>query len=196
MNAVKYKTLYKTRKKTALLIHGLFTTSGYWIPYLNFFSEFKLILIEVDYSGLIDIDEYVHEITKIIHGESIGVLDIVISHSLGTLIAAKLPKNCYSYSFEICPMYSATLINENKFVDVILSKIIGLSSDGCKKILHNANDTIIKNFRKDQDFIQRTTFIPDCDLFFVYKPLKNSKNYNGDHFEIESALNQISKIIY
>ena len=46
-------TFNKTRKKTLILIHGLFGNAGFWLSFLKSFDEFKLIIFNINYPKLL-----------------------------------------------------------------------------------------------------------------------------------------------
>ena len=46
----------KSKKKTIIFIHGLFGNSGFWLPFLPIFKNFKIILLDIDYSKLFEND--------------------------------------------------------------------------------------------------------------------------------------------
>ena len=41
--------LNKSKNKTIVFIHGFYANAGYWLPYLPFFKDYKIILFNLDY---------------------------------------------------------------------------------------------------------------------------------------------------
>ena len=49
-----------SKKETVILIHGLFTNSGFWLKYLFFLRNYRLVVYNIDYNTFLKI------ITKIL----------------------------------------------------------------------------------------------------------------------------------
>jgi hypothetical protein len=61
----------KFKPRTLLLVHGLFTSAGYWLPYLQSLKEYRLLVPDIDYRGIRDVDAYLERIGELI-GEQAG----------------------------------------------------------------------------------------------------------------------------
>ena len=53
---VKKYIFNKSKKITIIFIHGLFVNSGFWLPFLPIFNQFKIIILDIDYSKLFEND--------------------------------------------------------------------------------------------------------------------------------------------
>ncbi len=186
--------LNRSKQKTILLVHGLFASSGYWLQYLPVLKNFRLIILEIDFTHIRNFKQYVQSSIEIINSASGGTVDAVISHSLGTLLAIQLPEGSYHTSFEICPVYCAKRNNVDNFVEEIKYKLNNSKQD--KEIIQLLNEVDFAISQHPQNFkslLNRSIYIPDEDQYFSYLPASTSKEFKGDHFEISYALEDIVK---
>ena len=92
----------KSKKKTIIFIHGLFGSSGYWLPFLKYFKNFKILILDVDYPKI-----FIENPNKIdLHKLLESMLEdfneyILISHSMGTVLEKNLKKKKIKISYEI-----------------------------------------------------------------------------------------------
>ena len=43
----------KKKQKSIILLHGLYTTSGFWLSYFNLFRDFRIITYDITYDLLL-----------------------------------------------------------------------------------------------------------------------------------------------
>jgi pimeloyl-ACP methyl ester carboxylesterase len=189
---IKFTILNKSKLKTLLLVHGLFTSAGYWLPYLQTLKNYRLIILDIDYRTLRDIDQYVSRITGIIEEVAGGGVEAVISHSLGTLIASRLSSDLRQASFEICPVYSATRRNPDDFVGEIEHKIkFSMSIQEIRDFLADVDCVLASHSTPAQATKGRLIYLPDMDRYFSYDTSQKFMEFRGDHFNIADAVTDI-----
>lgn len=193
---LSFTILNKSKPKNLLLVHGLFTSSGYWLPYLQSLKNYRLIILDIDYRTMRDMDLYVNRIADIIKADAGGLVDAVVSHSLGTLIASRLPEDIRKASFEICPVYSATRRNPDNFVAEIEQKIkSSMSVYEIRSLLADVDCVLANHKTPAQTPKGRFVYLPNMDLYFSYQSSPKFKEFRGDHFNIEDALTDIVKVL-
>lgn len=189
---IRVTLLNRSKPRTVLLVHGLFTSSGFWLPYLASLKEYRLIILDIDYSQIGQIDDYVQQVSAIIAEQADGHVAAVISHSLGSLIASLLPPACRTRSIEICPVRCATRRNLAQFVDTIAAKVPAtLGREGVLHMLHEADQAIASHALRVQAPPSTTIYLPDADAFFSYHPGTAFEQFSGDHFEIAAAMAEL-----
>lgn len=186
----------KNKPNCIILIHGLFSHPGFWLRYLRFFTESCVVLVSVNYDRLPHIEEYIGDLKqslmRVISSKSASKL---IAHSLGTYVALKMGPINNVESYHICPVYSAERKNRKIFVDFIHEMQPMLSHDKihetlrCVNSVLNLDQKLVSNAKIDK--LKR--YIPKEDLFFEYVLTGSEINFEGDHFNIYSALNKISQ---
>jgi hypothetical protein len=184
----------KSKPTCIILIHGLFTNSGFWLRYLHLFRESCLVLVSVDYDFLPHIEECIgnlkQSLTQVIGSKSESK---VIAHSLGTYVALKLGSINNVESYHICPVYSAERKNQKIFVDCVHEMQPVLSHDKIYETLSSVNSVLNldKKLACNAQIDQLKRYIPNEDLFFEYALTGNEISFEGDHFNIDSALNKV-----
>lgn len=185
------KFIFNRRKKnTIILIHGLFTSSGFWLSYLSFFKNFRIITYDINYDALLKEDNDKVYICKKLNllKEDINVV-AVISHSFGTVISDIVFEKEENKIFKICPVAFSKRLKTSDFKTEIINKS-DISLDDINFSMH-----LVENFNsryRDVLNYSGSIFIPDNDIYFSYKiPHKNKINFNGNHFNISSALDKI-----
>lgn len=186
----------KNKPNCIILIHGLFSHTGFWLRYLRFFKESCLVLVSVNYDRLPHIEKYIGDLKQslmlVLSSKSESKL---IAHSLGTYVALKLGPITNVESYHICPVYSAERKNRKIFVDFVHEMKPMLSHDKIHETLRCVNSVL----NLDQKLVciakidQSKRYIPKEDLFFEYILTGNEINFEGDHFNIYSALDKISQ---
>ena len=193
---IDFIVLNNSKPRTLLLIHGLFTSSGYWLPYLKTLKDYQLIILDIDYSSLHDFDSYLKRVGDIIKTEAAGVVDAVISHSFGALIASRLPEASRKSSFEICPVYCATRSNTNDFVSEIERKIkFTMSSDQIWNILADVDSVLARHSASSSPPIRQLIYLPNADPYFSYDVKLEFTEFQGDHFSIAAAVANIERVL-
>lgn len=189
---IGYTVLNKSKAQTLLLIHGLFASAGYWLPYLSGLRDHRLIIVNVDYSCVEDVNRYVTSIVQIIEIESKGVVDAVISHSLGTFLASLLPYSVRHKSFEICPVHSAKRKNTINFIGEIKRKVGSSITDiQIQEQLAMVDRAMACNKTYLDSSSNVSMYIPDSDPYFDYWNKEPFFIFKGGHFDIENALSCI-----
>jgi hypothetical protein len=193
---IGFTILNKSKSKTLLMVHGLFTSSGFWLPYLKSLKDFRLIILDIDYRFMLDVDQYVSRIAGIIEADAGGWVDAVISHSLGTLIASRLPDDMRQTSFEICPVYSATRRNLDDFTSEIEHKIkFSMSVHEIRSLLANVDYVLARHSALAQAPKGRLIYLPDMDRYFSYDTSPKFTEFRGDHCNIADAVTDIGKVL-
>jgi len=85
LEIIKKYVFNKNKKDTIILIHGLYTSSGFWLSFFRFFKNYRIIAFDINYEKLLR-SEYNRELLKAsfeVDGHIVGV----ISHSFGTVIS-------------------------------------------------------------------------------------------------------------
>ena len=185
------KRIFNIKKgKSIILIHGLYTTSGFWLPYLNFFRDFRIITYDINYDLLLrtqDAKSYLQEHLN----ESRADENIVatISHSFGTIISDLAFENIQHAIFKICPVAFSKRLDNHSFVVDIENKT-SLSKDYIYEYMNLVSDFTSK-YRQTLNF-DGGIYIPDHDGFFSYEvPESKKTEFEGDHFNIGFALSNI-----
>lgn len=193
---IGFRILNKSKQRTALLVHGMFTNSGYWLPYLSSLKEHRLIILNIDYRAIRDVGNYVSRAVEIIEAMAAGEVDAVIAHSAGSLISSLLPLESRRYLFEVCPVYCATRINEDKFVEEIHRKIKNsLLDDEIRSLLREVDAAIASHSVRTQASVRQSIYLPDVDTYFSYHGSPASRQFRGDHFDISEAVADIGKVL-
>jgi hypothetical protein len=187
---MRYKIFNRKCNKSVVLIHGLFASSGYWLNYLNYFKDYKLAILDLNYETSLDDFFVTNLLEQLIEKEFSNKVDFIFSHSLGTLLANSLPDNLFLYSFEICPVYCSSRINSIDFQNLLLSLSPKNNLEFIRTKLNQA-DLLIQNHQKRvHHSSKKITFFPDNDEYFKYYNHSGAEArfFDGDHFEIGKAI--------
>lgn len=182
--------LYKLNQDKSyriLLIHGLFTSSGFWFGYLKYLKNFNISLININYLKFMEDEDYQSHILNILN--TLSRIDLIISHSFGAIVSDTV--NINAKRVNICPIHLTKLKNINLFKEKILIDT-NFSSQHINLIL-NKVDTTLHNFKMANSIALE--FFPSNDSYFK-KLLKTNSNqffFDGDHFDIKNALPSILK---
>ena len=187
---IEYTILNKSKPCTIILVHGLYTTSGFWIEYLKLFKNYRLFILNIDYDHYLSencsLDQLKSDLSNLSFPKDNS---IIISHSLGTIIANFLSQKFNFISNEICPIYISKRINPNKFIDDI-NELMDKSKISIKKKL-----TLVDNFLLSCNPTidsKISLFIPNNDQYFKYDTrFTNTNCFSGDHYKISEALTTI-----
>lgn len=193
---IRATVVNKSRPRTLLLVHGLFTSAGYWLPYLQSLKDYRLVIPDIDYRGIRDIDAYVARLCAIVNEQGGGKVDGVVSHSLGCLLASHLPEDLRAASFEVCPVYSATRREQDEFVGEIGRKTGSAMSPGeIRTLLAEVDGAIAAHRPRAQAAGDRAIYLPDADRYFSYRAAPDARWFSGDHFEIAGAVTDIGSVL-
>ena len=180
-----------SKKETIILIHGLFANSGFWLKYLIFFKDYRLIIYNIDYNILLNKN---NEISDFILNSYINDCEdnivAVIAHSLGTVLADLVFGKGNSPIFYICPIAFASRIDSLNFVFYISDKI-NINTNEIESTLSKADNWV--NLLKVDLASNGEYLIPSRDSYFNYNTtMPNKFIFDGDHFNIEAAISSIT----
>ena len=187
-------TFNKSKKKTIILIHGLFGNSGYWLPFLNNFNNFKILILDINYTKILI--ENPNKINFHKYLESMLEDDneyTLISHSIGTVLAQYFPEKKIKISYEICPIKNSVKNNKRKFINEINS-VTNFSKKQIKNILEKATIFLSNNIVENK-LLNKKLFVPRSDSFFDYSFKNNLEYFDGDHFNITNSISMINKYL-
>ena len=185
--------LNRSKPRSVLFIHGLFTTSGFWLPYLHHFREHRLLILNIDYHSISRVTPYVGAVCQVIAGHAAGKLDAVLSHSLGCVLASELPAMLTQKRYDLCPVYCATRTGKEGFVSEI-ERRTGWTQSQIAAQLAEADSAIASRSRESRDDAA-TIYVPDSDEFFTYAPSLPYRYFRGDHFQVDEAVSEIGEAI-
>ena len=177
--------LNRSRKQQLILLHGLFSHPGFWLPYLPLFSNFQCIIPYIDFNSLLTSKNSYNGQLSTIRNIIISSPDIiVIGHSLGSVFIENLPSKKHR-GFAICPMIGTKCIKKNLFLKYLVQATahpynhIKNVLDSSSKFLNTFNLPYNQN---------NLYFIPSNDHIFSYPTIAGSIAFHGDHFEITNGI--------
>ena len=187
---IKKYTFNKRKNNAIVLLHGLYTNSGFWLSYLNLFKDFRIITYDINYDLLLKtqtaksyLQEFLNECRE---DENIVA---TISHSFGTVVSDLAFENKQHAVFKICPVAFSKRLDTQSFILDIENKT-ALSKENIYEYMNLVSDFTSKF--KEQLNYNGSIYIPDQDRFFSYEVPENKKNeFKGDHFNIGLALSDI-----
>ena len=177
----------KNKKDTIILIHGLYTNSGFWLSYFKLFKNFRIIAFNIDYDKLLKNDYSIKLLQDSFNVD--GQIVSIISHSFGTVISDLVFDKNYDLIYKICPIAFSKRIESSNFVLDIVDKTI-LSEDSI-----NNNAKLVRAYLlKVNNALSYSgqLYIPNKDCYFTYEiPPRKKIDFIGDHFNISFALENI-----
>ena len=187
---VKRYTFNKRKKNAIILLHGLYTTSGFWLSYFNLFKDFRIITYDINYDLLLKtqsaksyLNEHLND-----YREDDNIV-ATISHSFGTIISDLAFENKQHTIFKICPVAFSKRLDNQSFILDIENKT-SLSKDYINEYMNLVSDFTSK-YKQILNF-DGDIYIPDHDGFFSYEvPESKKTEFEGDHFNIGFALSNI-----
>ena len=107
----------KRKTPSILLLHGLYTTSGFWLSYLNLFKDFRIVAYDINYDELFK-TQNAKSYLKDFFNEYSEDENIVatISHSFGTVISDLVFENKSHINFKICPVAFSKRLDSQSFI--------------------------------------------------------------------------------
>ena len=186
-------TFNKSKKETIILIHGLFGNSGYWLPFLKYFNNFKILILDINYPKMFI--ENPNKINLHIFLESMLEDDneyTLISHSMGTVLAQSFPEKKIKISYEICPIKNSVKNNKKKFREEINS-LTNFSEEEIRNILGEATVFLSNNFGVENKSLNKKQYVPRLDSFFKDSFNNSEEYFEGDHFSIINSILMINK---
>lgn len=175
-----------SKSSTIILIHGLYANIGFWLNYLSYFKNYRLVIYNIEYNSLLNPFDEISELApRLVTHDSDFNADAIISHSLGTIIADLLYGRMKIPLYNICPVAFGKRLDLSGYVDFVSKKLVLPSSQ------------ILQTLRKVDNFYfsyknclsnKGINLIPKDDLYFTYNfKTENVMMFNGDHFNIKGA---------
>jgi len=177
----------RKKKNTIVLIHGLYTNSGFWLSYLKIFKNFRIIAFDINYDKLLRNDYSINILkdTFYVDGHIVGI----ISHSFGTVISDLVFDQNYEIIYKICPVAFSKKLESSNFVLDIVNKTI-LSVDSINNNIKLVRTYLLK-VKNSLNYCGQL-YIPNMDCYFSYEiPQKKKIQFTGDHFNIGLGLENI-----
>ena len=194
--AINIYNFNKSKKKTIILIHGLFGNSGYWLPFLKYFNKFQILILDINYPKLflenLDKINFYKFFESILEKEKEYIL---ISHSIGTVLAQFFLHKQIKISYEICPIKNSVKNNKKKFIEEINS-LTNISKEEIRNILENATVFLSNNLSIENKSLNKKQYVPRIDSFFNDSFNNNVEYFEGDHFNIINSISMINKDLY
>ena len=196
---IDYRIFNKSQKKKIILFHGLFANSGFWLPYLKYFKTHQLIVFDLNYADLFKMNFNQLKLLLYHFLKKLNINlsnDVIISHSMGTVIGKIISSKYDILSYEICSTYLGSRKPNANFLLDIESRI-KISSDKANIIYNNVNLFMKLNLDSLHEIQSNSCyFITHEDQYFTYK-IKNHRTtlFSGDHFNIDQAVKIISTMI-
>ena len=185
---LEFFSLNKNKNHKILLLHGLFASSGFWLPYIHRLKDFNIIIPNIDYQSILNSPDknlqfVLDEISKMSN------FDLVLSHSFGTILANKLQFNTRYYN--VCPISKSTRNDKQNFIKLISSST-KLTSGEIDKTL-NMVDSMIDDGWLSANSNKAVNLYPLKDQYFNYQydDSKNNIFFDGDHFDISKIFDCI-----
>jgi len=185
LEIIKKFTFNKKKKETIILIHGLYTTSGFWLSFFKFFKNYRIIAFDIKYDKLLATD-FSKDNLKL-HFQVDGNIVAVISHSFGTVISDLLFNFSDNILHKTCPIGFSKRIESSTFVLDVLNKtaLSEASIQNSMKLVKDFMRIYRSDIKSDGNF-----YIPHNDRYFEYNLPESTSinNFEGDHFDIKNAL--------
>lgn len=184
---ILFREFNRSKNNSVLLIHGLFSNSGFWLEHLHHFKDFKIVLCDIDYGEFFNNPKaFYNKISDYICEHHIKN---TLAHSFGSSINLSITK--HAMKINICPTNFKSRINKINFVNEVHFKT-KIDKAQIKKLLSEADIFLKKNQSIYRDNISdNINFIPTNDRFFTYN---EKPNFEGDHFNIGHALKKIMQL--
>lgn len=182
------KFIYNNSKyETIVFFHGLYANSGFWLNYIKYFKNYRLIVYNIDYNSLLNDINLISDISlSIYNNENNYKIVAVISHSLGTIFSDLIFGKKEFLLFNICPIIYGIRIDSLGFIDYV-SKKINVSSVEIDDNLIKVDNFV--NSIKPNLTLNGINLVPNRDAYFIYNSTISQKiTFNGDHFNIEDAI--------
>ena len=194
---IELTILNRSRQNDVLFIHGIFASSGFWLPYLRCFKNSRLLLLDVQYQGIKDLTRYLQILENIIVAEASGRVKAVISHSLGALLASQLPASFRNISYEVCPVYNAVRSDLDGLVSVLMQRLNQkITAERIRMQLAEIDSALLGINSVKTGLNERglcVNYLPNNDPLFNYNKNSASRIFAGDHFNIGVAMDEIGK---
>ena len=180
---MKVRCVYRHRESSIVLLHGLYANSGFWLPYLDLFKNFRIYLIDLDYLTLtIEKNEFANFMSEKSKTENI---EYAIGHSFGGLFLDYCGELRIKY-IGINPAHFG-LRKDSSFTEHVAKK----QNRNINEILVEINEVYskVENLREHNSILS-VAILADNDEYFDYgvTSYAASKFFSGTHFEIKQGL--------
>lgn len=185
VDLLRFSILNRNHQSTVALVHGLFASEGYWLPYLKLLQDYRLLLVGVAYgSDQFEPHSVSAALSDICREENVKIM---VGHSLGASLVRLTEVEVGKVL--ICDVGRAQRLLMPPF-DQLIPNFGKTSHNEVKASLANATllYDAVKNYVGGADI----TLTPSHDKYFSYfeKP-----NFNGTHFDIEDAMCHLLPIL-
>lgn len=176
LGSLRYSIFNKKQETTMVLVHGLFTHEGYWLPYLTLLRDFRLILVGIPY----DSDDFDPHLVRAMLAELISKhsAEILVGHSLGSIVVRLVES-------DIKKVLICDIAKEERVATMSLNELIPnfdkITEAQMKNSLANAKHLLNTVVDCNADII----YTPSKDELFIYSA---DSNFDGTHFEIREAI--------
>ena len=187
---IKHFIFNKSKSNAIIFIHGFYANSGFWLNYFFLFKEFKIILLDINYNEILDLNLNKNDLNQRLkfQQESSNVVAI-ISHSLGSVISDIWFRDASYYKYNICPITLAKRSNSIDFISYVSDRVKQDHETISNKM--DLVDNFLVELRNDFNY-SGINYLPNNDEYFQYTPItEKSIEFEGNHFDIENALSQI-----
>lgn len=166
-----------------LLLHGLYSSSGEWLPVLKYLKESRLTLITIDYHNVI-LNDKIPDLIRDISSALPEFFDVAIGHSYGCYFLSLLQQK-FSQSINVAPPYLASNFHLDEYLNYIFSSK-NLDAVEVQLVVKRA---ITMNAELEFIIDPSSSFlIPMFDQFFSYpQGLYGSHYFDGGHTDVELA---------
>jgi hypothetical protein len=184
----------KSKIDSIILIHGLFTNSGFWLNYFFYFKDYKIIVYNIDfYSFFDDSNSIILLDNECIQDFKNNRVVAVISHSYGSVVSDLIFSKSDALLFNICPITLGNRVNSDAFVLYLTNKL-KLSENKIHDLLRKSDSFFSSNSSRFS--FKGMNFIPNDDNFFKYElNMVDFIEIEGDHFEIKNAIIFIKNLL-
>jgi pimeloyl-ACP methyl ester carboxylesterase len=189
---LQVQTLRRREPVQVVLLHGLFSSSAFWIPYLERFAGFQLTLASVDYGVLLESGANFGELAAQIEAQFDDKPAHLVAHSFGCWLGMYLKRDFLSRSF-ICPTFAARTFDSAAFCSAI-GRLTNGDIQSVRSLVERAvayKQTGVSDLR----YLPRDDFyLPEDDPFFCYVgrvEAGTKHSYRGGHFDLSSPTDLI-----
>jgi pimeloyl-ACP methyl ester carboxylesterase len=194
---IELKILNRSRKNNVLFVHGVFANSGFWLPYLRGFKNYRLLLLDVNYQGVRNLTQYLQLVEEIIAVKASGQVEAIIGHSLGGLLAGQLPASIRKISYKVCPVYNAVRSDRNSLVINLRQRLKQkFTAQQIRAQLAEVDCALLGLRSLNPDLSDRglcINYLPNNDPLFNYNTSSASRIFAGDHFNVGAAMDEIGR---
>ena len=184
----------KSNENSILLIHGLYANAGFWLRFLPQLKQYRIIILDVDYSSFLKnngkkiiIEKYIEDLIQE------NAFTAIVSHSLGTIVSQNIITSKSTIKIEICPVFYSIRKNNELFINH-LNSLTQYSKNDIRKELINIDKYIDGSI--DSTFQNVVRYVPTNDNYFEYVLNNNEKVlFEGDHFNIYYAIQDCVALI-